>query len=92
MDDSCRTELLKAFSLHPSLRSLDLNICTLPHSDLKKRREFTEAVANMLSVNDRVEVMSFRDSTFDKDDWDAFVVRRLDCNVYSEMVSFDLKN
>jgi hypothetical protein len=35
----------------------------------------------MLSVNDRVEVMRFHDITFDKDDWDAFVVPRLECNL-----------
>jgi hypothetical protein len=36
----------------------------------------------MLSVNERVAVMSFYDDTFDQGDWDAFVVPRLECNKY----------
>jgi hypothetical protein len=36
----------------------------------------------MLSVNERVEVMSCDDNTFDKGDWDTFVVPRLECNLY----------
>jgi hypothetical protein len=73
------TELLKAISLHPSLWSLDLRSS---RRNAKKKRDFTKAVADMLSVNDRVEVMSFDDDTFDKGDWDAFVVPRLECNLY----------
>jgi hypothetical protein len=48
----------------------------------EKRREVTKAVADMPSVNDRVEVMSFHDNTFDKDDWDTFVSPRLECKKY----------
>jgi hypothetical protein len=77
------TELLEAISLHPSLRSLDLTM-QQSNSDilLEKRREVTEAVADMLSINEQVEVMSFHDGTFDKDDWNTNVVPRLECNVY----------
>jgi hypothetical protein len=82
-DESDWTEHLESISLHPSLRSLDLN---LRHTDIdpQTRREFTKAVADMLSVNERVQVMSFHDNTFDKDDWEAFVVPRLECNLYRE--------
>jgi hypothetical protein len=73
------TELLAAISLHPSLRSLDLRCRSW---DAKEKRDLTKAVADMLSVNDRVEVMSFDDDAFDKDDWDVFVVPRLECNLY----------
>jgi hypothetical protein len=79
MDDW--NDLLDSVSMHPSLRSLDLQMhdwCI----DLKKRREFTKAVADMLSVNERVEVMSFHNDTFDKDDWDAYVAPILECNFY----------
>jgi hypothetical protein len=72
------TELLESMSLHPSLRSLDLKM----ESDPEKRREFTKAVGDMMSVNERVEVMSFDDETFDQGDWDTFVVPRLECNKY----------
>jgi hypothetical protein len=84
LDDSDRTELLEAISSHPSLLSLDFKMdCT--DIDLKKRREFAKAVADMLSVNDRVEVMSFHNDTFDKKDWDVFVVPRLECNKYRKL-------
>jgi hypothetical protein len=76
-----QTELLDAISLHPSLHSLDLKM-DRPGIDLKKRREVTKSVGDMLSVNERVEAMSFDDYTFYKEDWDAFVAPRLECNVY----------
>jgi hypothetical protein len=85
LDDSDDwTELLKALSLHPSLRSLDFNLRHTDICDPQIRREFTKAVADMLLVNERVQVMTFRDNTFNKDDWDAFVVPRLECNLYRE--------
>jgi hypothetical protein len=81
--DSGWTELLEAISMHPSLRFLRLEMW---HSDtdLKKRCEVTKAVADMLSVNERVQVMSFHDKTFDKVDWDTYVAPRLECNFYRE--------
>jgi hypothetical protein len=81
-DQSYSTEFLKAISLHPSLRSL--NLTTMWQSDfyLKKRRDATKAVADMLSVNDRVELMMFDDYTFNKYDWDAYVAPRLECSTY----------
>jgi hypothetical protein len=82
LDDSIRAELLKAISLHPSLHSLDLKMDNTNISYPKKRRELTKAIADMLSVNERVEAVSFHDDTFDKDDWDAFVVPRVECNKY----------
>jgi hypothetical protein len=79
LDQRDRTELLKAITLHPSLRSLHLE---MDRTDirLRKRRECIKAVADMLSVNDRVEVIS--DNTIDKGDWDTFVAPRLECNKY----------
>jgi hypothetical protein len=65
--------------MHPSLCSLGL---FLPRSDAKEKRDFTKEVADMLSVNERVEVMSFHDQAFDKGDWDAFVAPRLECNIH----------
>jgi hypothetical protein len=81
--DSDITELLESISLHPSLLSLELTMCT-SDADLKRRREFTKAAADMLSVNERVQVISFRANMFDEDDWDAFVAPRLECNLYRE--------
>jgi hypothetical protein len=76
-DDSDITELLEAIILHPSLRSLEL---CCPRSDGKEKRHFIKAVADMLSVNDRVEAARCRSNTFDKGDWDAYVVPKLKCN------------
>jgi hypothetical protein len=86
LDDSDITELLESISLHPSLRSLDFEMqhFFIGGTDLKKRREFTKAVTDMLSVNERVQVMSFCGNTFDEEDWDAFVAPRLECNLYRE--------
>jgi hypothetical protein len=84
LDDNGGTELLEAISIHPSLRSLDLKMLQSRHSDidLGKRREFTKAVADMLSVNERVEVVSFHDDSFDEGEWNKSVVPRLECNLY----------
>jgi hypothetical protein len=81
LDESDITDFLGSISLQPSLRSLDLTVW-YSGTNLKKRREFTKAVADMLSVNDRVEVMSFDHDIFDKYDWNAYVVPRLECNLY----------
>jgi hypothetical protein len=78
-DEMDPTELLKAISKHPSLRSLDLRC---PWCDTNVKHYSTKAVADMLSINERVEVMTFHDDTFDKDDWNTNVVPRLECNIY----------
>jgi hypothetical protein len=79
LDDSDRTELLDAISLHPSLCSLDLQM----HStDIDPKKRITKAVADMLSVNDRVQAVSFHNDTFDLDDWNTNVSPRLECNLY----------
>jgi hypothetical protein len=49
-------DLLDSLSKHPSLRSLDLQMHDW-YTD-EETREFTKAVADKLSVNERVEVMS----------------------------------
>jgi hypothetical protein len=72
---------LKKRIMHPSLRSLNLKVNRM-YIDLKKR--ITKEFADMLSVNERIEVASFHNDTFDKDDWDAYVVPRLECNLYRE--------
>jgi hypothetical protein len=79
MYESGLIELLKSISLHPSLRSLDL---TMDRMDIDPKKRITKAIADMLSVNERIEKMSFDDGTFYKDDWDAYVVPRLECNLY----------
>jgi hypothetical protein len=88
LDDIGRTELLKTISLHPSLRSLDLR-CSTRYA--MERRDFTKAVADMFSINTRVEVVRFYYDTFDKDDWDMNVAPRLECNVYRKRFSSVLK-
>jgi hypothetical protein len=76
-------ELLESMYMHPFPRSLDLRLCPYDlHTDPKKRREATKAVADMLSVNERIEVMSFEEHTFDRDDWNTNVAPRLECNLY----------
>jgi hypothetical protein len=82
LDDIARTELFKAISLHPSLRSLDLEMLPSMQSDLQKRREFTKAVADMLSVNERIEEMDFYVDTFAEGDWMVLARTRLECNKY----------
>jgi hypothetical protein len=83
-DKSDWTELLGSISFHPLLRSLNLNLHHVLHLDIdaKKRCEVTKVVADMLSVNERIEVMSFHNDTFDKDCWDAYVSPRLECNLH----------
>jgi hypothetical protein len=76
--------LLESISIHPSLRSLNLKVWGGWNNDSKKRREVTKTVADMLSVNKRVVEMSFDHKTFIEDDWDTFVVPRLECNRYRE--------
>jgi hypothetical protein len=76
------TDLLESISLHASLCSLHLILQHSLHISLEKPLEATKAVADMLTVNERIEVMSFDDDTFDKDNWDAFVVPKLECNKY----------
>jgi hypothetical protein len=78
-DESDITELLQSVSLHPSLRSLDL---FHPSSHAQEKCDSTKAVADMLSVNERVELMNFDDNTFDEEEWNTNVVPRLECNLY----------
>jgi hypothetical protein len=78
MDDW--NKLLEAIYLHPSLRSLDLP--RWGRSDAKEKRDFTKAVADMLTVNKRIEVISFHEKTFDEDDWNKNVSPRLERNLY----------
>jgi hypothetical protein len=66
------------------LDSLDLSC---PKSDAKEKRDFTKVVADMLSVNQRVEEMSFDDDTFDKYHRDAYVTPRLACNLYRKWLA-----
>jgi hypothetical protein len=80
--ESDSKELLESISLHPSLLSLDL---VLRRTDI--RREVTKAVADMLSINKRVEEVRFDGNTFDKDDWSKNVVPRLECNKYRKWLS-----
>jgi hypothetical protein len=68
-----------------SLRSLD--VC-YPRSDAKETRDFTNAVATMLSVNERVEAMSFDDGTFDIGQWNMHVTPPQDSNVISIETDF----
>jgi hypothetical protein len=59
-----------------------LNLHHELHLGTEKQREVTKAVADMLSVNERVEEMRFKDDTLDN--WDAFISppQRLKCNLY----------
>jgi hypothetical protein len=38
----------------------------------------------MLTINERIEVVSFDDDIFDEDDWNKNVSPRLECNLYRE--------
>jgi hypothetical protein len=53
---------------------------------MKRREVIKKAVADMLSINKRVEVMSFYDDAFDKtireEYWNMNVFQRLECNLY----------
>jgi hypothetical protein len=57
------------------------------YTSLKNRREVTKAVADMLSVNERVEAMSYDDSTFEKYYWAvaAYVSPRLEYKAYRKL-------
>jgi hypothetical protein len=84
------SELIKAVSSHPSLRTLNLSIRPeMSDFDLEDLDEVVEAgrhrtnaVSEMLLLNKKVETMSCDLDTYDLTDWDARVVPRLDCNRY----------
>jgi hypothetical protein len=82
LDGRCWSELMAAISTHPTLRTLNFQ-CTRDFSEDNKR-DRTKAVADMLLVNTRVDRIHFDSVTFDRDDWNAFVTPRLDCNLHRE--------
>jgi hypothetical protein len=81
LDESCWGELLSAVSTHPSLRTLSLTHAALDFD----RTKATEAVADILLVNKRLEEIRIdgnRLSAFDSSAWDTLVTPRLECNIY----------
>jgi hypothetical protein len=84
LDESDFCKVLRAISMHPSLRTLALTrITSISTMD---GTEATKAVAGMLSVNKQLEEIRLcdddDDSPFDPAAWAALVTPRLECNVY----------
>jgi hypothetical protein len=74
--------IMTAISKHPNLRTLRFRARRAPSEDTKRAR--TKSVADMLLVNTRVDMIHFDSDTFDRDDWDALVAPRLECNHYRD--------
>jgi hypothetical protein len=80
LDDHCWSELMAAISTHPTLRTLKFRDVS---SRLSTNRDRTKEIANMLLVNKHIDEIPFSVS-FDRDDWNALVAPRLECNRYRE--------
>jgi hypothetical protein len=86
LGDHCWSELMAATSMHPTLRALNFrgirNVDGLPSSLSKRDR--TKAIANMLLVNKHIDEIPFccTIGSFDREDWDALVAPRVECNLY----------
>jgi hypothetical protein len=84
-------EIMAAISTHPTLRTLNFrgiyDVDYLSPSSFTKR-DRTKAVANMLVVNKHIDEIPFCcEEAFDRDDWDAFVVPRVEYNLYRKRLS-----
>jgi hypothetical protein len=88
LNESCFCELLRAISVHPSLRTLDLTSINIDMDGT----EATHEVANMLSVNTLLEACHIHEEDEDSEDdhdfpfdalvWDKLVTPRLEYNIY----------
>jgi hypothetical protein len=94
---------MAAISTHPTLRTLNFrNICDVDSdndSDVDSdndrlspsssgKRDRANAIANMLLVNKHIDEIPFScEVSFDRDDWDALVAPRVECNLYRKRLS-----
>jgi hypothetical protein len=92
LDDHCWSELMAAISTHLTLRTLNFRRISdvdgfFPSSSVETR-DRTKAIANMLLVNKHIdEIPCFCEASFDRDDWDALVAPRVECNLYRKRLS-----
>jgi hypothetical protein len=77
---------MAANSTHPTLRTL--NFRSIYKEDAVssgpiEKRDSTKAVADMLLVNKHVDEIPFCcERSFRRDDWNALVIPRVECNLY----------
>jgi hypothetical protein len=86
LDDHCWSELMAAISTHPTLRTLDFRLIhSTDGRDMisSSKLDRTKAVVDMLLVNEHIDEISFCcEVSFDRDNWNALVTPRLECNLY----------
>jgi hypothetical protein len=84
MDDGCWTNLVRAISKHPTLRTLTFeNICDDNEDGFFERRDRINALADILSENEQIEDIQFVDAnSYDRLVWNELVVPRSEYNRY----------
>jgi hypothetical protein len=86
LEDHCWSDLMVAISTHPTLRTLKFR--DIRHVDGQSSSPYTkwartQAVADMLLLNKHIDDIPFDYvGTFDRDDWNALVAPRVECNLY----------
>jgi hypothetical protein len=85
LDGNCWNELMAAISTHPALRTL-IFCCIYdvdgPFPSSSEKRDGTIAIANILLVNKHIDKFPiFCEVSFDRNDWDALVSPRAECNL-----------
>jgi hypothetical protein len=88
LDGRCWSELMAAISMNSTLRTLNFRHIydvdrRCPRSS--ENRDRTKAVADMLLINnhiDKIPVSFCSEVSFDREDWDALVAPRVECNLY----------
>jgi hypothetical protein len=77
---------MAAISTHPSLRTITFrHIYNLDggSSSASTKRDRTTTIANILLVNKHIdEIPFFCEVSFDRDNWNALVAPRVECNLY----------
>jgi hypothetical protein len=88
----CWSELMAAISTHPTLRTLNFrgihNRDDRVYSNSSEKRDRTNAIENMLLVNKHIDEIPFCcEVSFDRNDWDALVAPRVECNLHRKRLS-----
>jgi hypothetical protein len=79
---------MTAISMHPTLRTLKFRLIHNAYGlnpSSSEKRDRTTAIANMLLVNKHIDDIPFCcEGSFDRDNWNALVAPRVECNLYRE--------
>lgn len=72
-------ELLQVLALHPTLRALNVTMKQGVHPT-RNHRQCTRAVAQLLSINPRIDAVAYHESTYEALAWKELVQPRLEHN------------